>query len=87
MPAAGLQPFGFDDLESGSLDEGQPAARDRDAFHLADRARRPRLPRRGTEQVYVIVAGGPEPTHATVVPSHPSCRPVTERIRMTRRAE
>jgi len=34
----------------------------------------------GPEQVYVIVAGGPEPTHATVVPSHPSCRPVTERI-------
>jgi hypothetical protein len=31
-------------------------------------------------QVYVIVVGGPEPTHATVVPSHPSCRPVTERI-------
>jgi hypothetical protein len=31
-------------------------------------------------QIYVIVAGGPEPTHATVVPSHPSCRPVTERI-------
>jgi len=41
----------------------------------------------GPEQVYVIVVGGPEPTHATVVPSHPSCRPVTERIRMTRRAE
>ena len=35
----------------------------------------------GPEQVYVIVVGGPEPTHATVVPSHPSCRPVTERIR------
>ena len=34
----------------------------------------------GPERVYVIVAGGPEPTHATVVPSHPSCRPVTERI-------
>lgn len=34
----------------------------------------------GPEQVYVIVVGGPEPTHATVVPSHPSCRPVTERI-------
>ncbi len=33
------------------------------------------------EQIYVIVAGGPEPTHATVVPSHPSCRPVTESIR------
>jgi hypothetical protein len=33
------------------------------------------------EQIYVIVAGGPEPTHATVVPSHPSCRPVTERVR------
>jgi len=31
-------------------------------------------------QIYVIVAGGPEPTHATVVPSHPSCHPVTERI-------
>jgi hypothetical protein len=31
-------------------------------------------------QIYVIVAGGPEPTHATVVPTHPSCRPVTERI-------
>jgi hypothetical protein len=41
----------------------------------------------GPEQVYVIVVGGPEPTHATVVPSHPSCRPVTERIWMTRRAE
>jgi hypothetical protein len=34
----------------------------------------------GPEQVFVIVVGGPEPTHATVVPSHPSCRPVTERI-------
>ena len=32
------------------------------------------------EQVYLIVVGGPEPTHATVVPSHPSCTPVTERI-------
>jgi hypothetical protein len=31
----------------------------------------------GPQQVYVIVVGGPEPTHATVVPSHPSCRPVT----------
>jgi len=30
--------------------------------------------------IYVIVVGGPEPTHATVVPSHPSCRPVTERV-------
>lgn len=35
----------------------------------------------GPAQIYVIVAGGPEPTHATVVPSHPSCRPVTERVR------
>jgi hypothetical protein len=34
----------------------------------------------GPAQVYVIVAGGPEPTHATVIPSHPSCRPVTERV-------
>jgi hypothetical protein len=34
----------------------------------------------GPEHVYVIVVGGPEPTHATVVPSHPSCRPVTARI-------
>jgi hypothetical protein len=34
----------------------------------------------GPEQVFVIVVGGPEPTHATVVPSHPSCRPVTEHI-------
>ena len=34
----------------------------------------------GPGQVYVIVAGGPEPTHATVVPSHPSCRSVTEHI-------
>jgi hypothetical protein len=34
----------------------------------------------GPGHVYVIVAGGPEPTHATVVPSHPSCRPVTERV-------
>jgi hypothetical protein len=34
----------------------------------------------GPGQVYVIVVGGPEPTHATVIPSHPSCRPVTERI-------
>ena len=32
------------------------------------------------EHVYVIVAGGPEPTHATVVPTHPSCVPVTEPI-------
>jgi hypothetical protein len=35
----------------------------------------------GPEQLYVIVAGGPEPTHATVVPSHPSCRPVTTPVR------
>jgi hypothetical protein len=35
----------------------------------------------GPEHVYVIVAGGPEPTHATVVPSHPSCRPVTVPVR------
>ncbi len=34
----------------------------------------------GPAQVYLIVVGGPEPTHATVIPSHPSCRPVTERI-------
>lgn len=34
----------------------------------------------GPAQIYVIVVGGPEPTHATVIPSHPSCRPVTERI-------
>jgi len=34
----------------------------------------------GPQQVYVIVVGGPEPTHATVVPSHPSCRPVTTLI-------
>lgn len=34
----------------------------------------------GPAQIYVIVVGGPEPTHATVVPSHPSCRPVTERV-------
>jgi hypothetical protein len=34
----------------------------------------------GPGHIYVIVAGGPEPTHATVVPSHPSCRPVTEVI-------
>jgi hypothetical protein len=32
-------------------------------------------------QIYVIVVGGPEPTHATVVPSHPSCRPVIEAVR------
>jgi hypothetical protein len=35
----------------------------------------------GPDQIYVIVVGGPEPTHATVVPSHPSCRPVTAPIR------
>lgn len=35
----------------------------------------------GPEHVYVIVVGGPEPTHATVVPSHPSCRPVTVPVR------
>jgi hypothetical protein len=35
----------------------------------------------GPEHIYVIVAGGPEPTHATVVPSHPSCRPVTAPVR------
>jgi hypothetical protein len=35
----------------------------------------------GPEQIYVIVAGGPEPTHATVVPSHPSCHPVTAPVR------
>jgi hypothetical protein len=34
----------------------------------------------GGENVYVIVAGGPEPTHATVVPSHPSCVPVSRAI-------
>jgi hypothetical protein len=34
----------------------------------------------GPGQVFVIVAGGPEPTHATVIPSHPSCRPVTEPV-------
>jgi hypothetical protein len=34
----------------------------------------------GPERVYVIVTGGPEPTHATVVPSHPSCNPVTEPV-------
>jgi hypothetical protein len=34
----------------------------------------------GPGNVYVIVVGGPEPTHATVIPSHPSCRPVTELI-------
>ncbi len=38
------------------------------------------FPVAGPDQVYVIVVGGPEPTHATVIPSHPSCRPVTERI-------
>jgi hypothetical protein len=31
----------------------------------------------GPEQIYVLVVGGPEPTHATVVPSHPSCQPAT----------
>ncbi len=31
----------------------------------------------GPERIYVVVVGGPEPTHATVVPSHPSCNPVT----------
>jgi hypothetical protein len=35
----------------------------------------------GPEHIYVIVVGGPEPTHATVVPSHPSCRPVTALVR------
>ncbi|MGB6457866.1 MAG: hypothetical protein WBH47_25615 [Streptosporangiaceae bacterium] len=35
----------------------------------------------GPEQIYVIVVGGPEPTHATVVPSHPSCHPVTIPVR------
>jgi hypothetical protein len=35
----------------------------------------------GPQHLYVIVAGGPEPTHATVVPSHPSCRPVTAPVR------
>ncbi len=35
----------------------------------------------GPEHIYVIVAGGPEPTHATVVPSHPSCHPVTAPVR------
>jgi hypothetical protein len=34
----------------------------------------------GPEHIYVIVAGGPEPTHATVVPSHPSCHPVTRPV-------
>lgn len=34
----------------------------------------------GPGQIYLIVVGGPEPTHATVVPSHPSCCPVSERI-------
>jgi len=35
----------------------------------------------GPERVCVIVAGGPEPTHATVVPSHPSCNPVSVPVR------
>jgi hypothetical protein len=35
----------------------------------------------GPEQIFVIVVGGPEPTHATVVPSHPSCHPVTAPVR------
>lgn len=37
-------------------------------------------PVKGPGQVYVVVVGGAEPTHATVVPSHPSCNPVTEII-------
>jgi hypothetical protein len=35
----------------------------------------------GPEQIFVIVVGGPEPTHATVIPSHPSCYPVTSPVR------
>lgn len=30
--------------------------------------------------VFVVVAGGPEPTHATLVPSHPSSIPVTRTV-------
>jgi hypothetical protein len=35
----------------------------------------------GPSHIYVVVVGGPEPTHATVVPSHPSCYPVTVPVR------
>ncbi|MFD2415191.1 UGSC family (seleno)protein [Amycolatopsis pigmentata] len=31
-------------------------------------------------QVFVVVVGGPEPTHATLVPSHPSSIPVTRPV-------
>ena len=30
--------------------------------------------------IFVIVVGGPEPTHATLIPSHPSSVPVTRVI-------
>lgn len=36
---------------------------------------------KGPENVYVIVVGGVEPTHSTVIPSHPSCIPVSRAIR------
>ncbi len=36
---------------------------------------------KGPENVYVIVVGGVEPTHSTVIPSHPSCIPVSQAIR------
>lgn len=32
------------------------------------------------EHVFVVVVGGPEPTHATLVPTHPSSIPVTHAI-------
>jgi hypothetical protein len=34
-------------------------------------------PALGPENIAVLVVGGPEPTHATLIPAHPSCVPVT----------
>lgn len=57
-----------------------PSARAEPPYEFVERDGRV-YPVAGPEHVYVIVVGGPEPTHATVVPSHPSCRPVTVPIR------
>jgi hypothetical protein len=42
-------------------------------------------PVKDPSHVFVIVVGGPEPTHATLVPSHPSSIPVTRAVEAVRR--
>ncbi len=34
-------------------------------------------PVKSPDNIFVLVVGGPEPTHSTLVPSHPSCNPVS----------